>query len=168
MNNKFLNRFRKIETIKATFLIFIPLILISASGETRESISDYIYSDVRDLFVGLLSFAAAMFIYNGVVNNKWYNIALGFSLVAISLTPHYDLPIMHYASAGLFFLGSIVVMIFYSSAKQRIYKIIAGFFIILAMSLHFVFDTFSLLIAEWIGLIPISLHFILETNNKID
>lgn len=168
MNNKFLKRFRKIETLEASFLILIPLVLIGFSGEVRDSISDYVYSDARDLFVGLLYFSAAMFIYNGAVNGKWYNIALGISLIGIAMTPHLENGFLHYSFASVFFLGSIAVMIIYSSASQRIYKVFAGIFILTAMALHFLFGVCSLLAAEWIGLFPISLHFILETNNKID
>ncbi|WP_271407419.1 DUF7103 family protein, partial [Tenacibaculum soleae] len=77
-------------------------------------------------------------------------------------------PFWHYLFAIIFFAGSVFVMIFYSSKKQRIYKVIAGIIVVLAMLGTFLFNWYSLLIAEWIGLLPICVHFIGETLNKID
>lgn len=161
-------RITNLYTVKAVMLLFMPLILIVASNEVRESISDYVYSDSIAVFVMLLTIASTLFINNGITEKKWYNIVLGASLTGVALTPHLDYAFLHYMFAIIFFLGSVFVMIFYSSEKQRIYKIIAGAIVVLAMLGTFLFDWYSLLIAEWIGLVPICIHFIGEALHKLD
>lgn len=165
---KIASRFRKLEVILATLLLMLPLILILVSGEVRPSISDYAYSDVENLFSGLLWASGLMFIYNGFLKKKWYNIVLGVSLIGVSLTPHLNYPIIHYLFAIIFFLGSIFIMIFFSSKEQRKYKVMAGLLIFNALLAHFIFSAYSLLVAEWIGIVPICVHFIGESLNKID
>lgn len=168
MKKNFVKRFSNLESILAGLLLCLPLALILSSGEVRSSISDYAYSEVSQLFSGLLWFTSSMFLYNGVVRNKWYNTVLGFSLVSVALTPHLDYPIFHYSSAAIFFLGSVFVMIYFSSSKQRIFKIFFGLIIFISLLIHFIFDLYSLFYAEWIGILPISIHFIGESMNKLD
>ncbi|MCT4698095.1 DUF7103 family protein [Tenacibaculum haliotis] len=161
-------RITKLYTVKAMLLLFMPLILILVSGEVRSSISNYVYSDSIAVFIMLLTIASTLFINNGITDSKWYNVILGLSLTGVALTPHLDYSFLHYTFAIIFFLGSVFVMIFYSSEKQRIYKIIAGAIVVLAMLGTFLFNWYSLLIAEWIGLVPICIHFIGEALHKID
>ena len=59
-------------------------------------------------------------------------------------------------------------MIIFSSAAQREIKIVAAVFIALAILGHFVGDLYSLLVAEWIGMLPMAVHFAGESLNKID
>jgi len=167
MSSNLKNKINSIYIYNAIVLFFIPLILIAFSGEYRSSISNYAYSDVNNLFVLLLTIAGTLFINNGITSNKFYNIILGASLYGVALTPHQDFPFLHYLFAGIFFLGSVFVMIYYSSQKQRKYKIIAGVFINIAMVLP-IFNIYNLLVAEWIALLPICLHFVGESLNKID
>jgi hypothetical protein len=162
-------RIIKLELILATLLLFIPLILIIATGEVRSSISNYAYSNLSYLFVMLLSIAGMMFIFNGTAyNSRWYNIILGCSLIGVSLTPHLDYTIIHYLFASLFFLGSVAVMIGFSSAKQRPLKAYLGVMVILGLVGHFAFNWYSLLWAEWIGILPICIHYIGESTGKLD
>ena len=164
------NRIQKLEVFLALFLVLMPLFLIILTGEVRTSISDYAYSSHANYFVVLLSLASMLFIYNGWVKCRhWYNIILGLSLLGVAVTPHKEFEVTHYLCASIFFIGSVLTMVIFSSAKQRLFKMIAGALIIwvLAMALLPV-KLFSLLTAEWIGLIPISIHFIGETLNKID
>jgi len=162
-------RLLKLEFILTVILLLTPGILILISGEIRPSISNYAYSKTNHLFVFLLTIAATMLVYNGAAFNKhWYNIILGCLLAVVVLTPHLHYPIIHFIAAGLFFLFSVFVMIFYSSKTQRIYKVCAGVFIVTALFLHFFFNLYSLFIAEWIGIAPIALHYIGESFGKID
>ncbi|WP_298118142.1 hypothetical protein [Flavobacterium sp.] len=162
-------RLIKLHVILSILLVFIPLILIVASGEVRNSISNYAYSEVSYLFSTLLSIAGTMFIFNGTAyNSRWYNIILGCSLVGVALTPHLDYPVIHYSFASIFFIGSVVVMIAYSSAKQRPLKAYFGIMIILSLLFHFIFNWYSLFWAEWIGILPITIHYLGETTNKLD
>lgn len=162
-------RITKLEVILAVFLLFIPLVLIAVNGEIRESISDYAYANHNYFFVLLLAVAGCLFLYNGTIyGKKWYNIALGLSLFAVAVTPHQDYPVLHYLSAGIFFFGSMATMIIFSSAAQRELKIVLGTLIVIALSGHYFFNLYSLLYAEWIGLLPISIHFIGESVRKFD
>lgn len=162
-------RLTKLEIILSTLLFFIPLILIVCTGEIRTSISNYAYSNLSYLFATLLSIAATMFIFNGTAyNSRWYNIILGCSLIGVALTPHQNLPVLHYFFASLFFLGSVFCMIFFSSKSQRNLKLIAGAIIIIGLIGHFWFKWYSLFWAEWIGILPICIHYIGESLGKID
>jgi len=167
--SKLLNRLTKFEVIVGSVLFFLPVILWLATGEIRPSISNYAYSDLPHLLPTLLTSAGLLFAYNGVVHrDKWYNIVIGFLLIGVALTPHKDYPLLHYFFTGAFFVGSAAVMIIYSSTKQRWWKIIAGVVMVLAIALSFIFKLFSVFLAEWIGIFPITIHFIGESLNKID
>ena len=162
-------RYAKLEVFLSVLLLMIPLLLININNEIRPSISDYAYAKHSNYFVLLLSLSGTMFIYNGWVKCKhWYNIILGLSLFGVALTPHLDYLILHYCFASVFFLGSTAVMIIFSSQEQRLLKVLAGSLILLAMLFHFIMNWYSLLWAEWIGLVPISIHFIGESTGKID
>jgi hypothetical protein len=162
-------RLKKLHIILAITLLFLPLVLIIATGEVRSSISNYAYSSMNHLFAALLTIAGTMFIFNGTAyNSRWYNIALGLSLIGVALTPHYDFPIIHYAFASIFFLGSVAVMIGYTSKEQLKLKIQMASIIILALVFHFAFNWYSLFWAEWIGILPISIHYLGESTGKLD
>jgi len=138
-------RLTKLHVILAITLLFTPLVLIISTGEVRSSISNYAYSSMNHLFAALLTIAGTMFIFNGTAyNSRWYNIALGLSLIGVALTPHYDFPILHYIFAAIFFLGSIFVMISYTSKEQLNLKIQFASIIILALVIHFAFNWYSL------------------------
>lgn len=162
-------RIIKLEIILSSLLLFIPLILILINGEIRPSISDYAYSKNNQAFVMLLTLAGSMFVFNGsAYNTKWFNIILGCSLIGVAVTPHLDYAVLHYSFAAIFFLGSVFAMVFFSSNKQRLFKIIAGFVIIIALAFSMLTKSISLLCSEWIGILPISVHFIGEALGKID
>ena len=162
-------RITKLEVILAVLLLLHPLILMAVNKEIRPSISNYAYADFNYLFVAILTVASALFAYNGVIHReKWYNIVLGCSLLGVALTPHLDFPVLHYSFAGLFFFGSVATMVIYSSAAQRELKIVLGTFIVLALLNYFITGMYSLLVAEWIGILPISIHFIGESLKKFD
>mgnify|MGYP000287397387 CR=1 FL=1 len=65
--------FAKVERLIAMICIFIPLLLFWAEGsnEFRDSISNYVYMDKnRHIFGLLLTLAAMLFIFNGVLYIK--------------------------------------------------------------------------------------------------
>jgi hypothetical protein len=172
-------RLMKYQTIFSFVLLFIPLILWIATGELRPSISNYAYSSQSNLFVMLLTLAASVFLVSGNFDDKtklgsyqprskWYNFILGGSLVGVALTPHLDYPIWHYTFASTFFLGSVAVMILFSSEKQRVGMIFTGLLIVTAMVMHFILNLFTLYWAEFLGMLPITIHMIGETLDRID
>jgi len=162
-------RITKLEVLLAVFLLLLPLILILVNGEIRPSISNYAYAKHEDSLVAFLTIAGCLFLYNGTIyGKKWYNIVLGCSLFGVALTPHLDYPVLHYSFAGLFFLGSVATMIIFSSPAQRELKIVLGTLIVLALLNYYITEMYSLLVAEWIGILPISIHFIGESLKKFD
>lgn len=164
-----IKRITKLDVILSVLLLFVPLILIILNREIRTSISDYAYSKYNYVFVMLLTVAGMMFIFNGSsYKEKWYNIILGLSLIGVAITPHKDFSILHYIFASIFFIGSVFTMVWYSSQKQRWFKIIAGNIVLSALLIHFIFKSYTLFYAEWIGILPITIHFIGESIGKID
>lgn len=164
-----INKFKTLNTTFGILFLFIPLILIIVNKEVRPSISDYAYSSHNYLFFSLISISGFLFIVNGWLDPfRRYNIILGLSLIGVALTPHKDYPIIHYLCAGSFFLGSVYVIIYFSSSNQRFYKIISSSIIVFSLICALLIKNISILVAEWIGMIPISLHYILEAQNKIN
>lgn len=163
-------RIKKYQTIFGGFLILLPLILILAHDEPiRRSISHYAHSEHPYLLPILLTFTASVFFLDALVRKtKWYNFVLGALLIGIALTPCDDNPIAHYIFTGAYFAGSAFVMIYYSSVKQRWWKIIAGVVMVVSLSLAFFFQVLSIFTAEWIGILPMGIHYIGESLGKVD
>lgn len=171
-----MNRDKKLNIIAIGILLFILPILYLVSGELRESISDYVYSSVHLTFAILLTFAGAVFIYNGVqdddtvigkyrANSKWYNIVTGLALIGVVATPHLHYQIAHYTCAAIFFVTGYVNMVLFSGHEDRLIKIIAT---CIAVALCFIcyLGCISLAITEQIIIMPIALNLFLEILNK--
>lgn len=155
---------KRLEITLALLLVFIPLILKFIDGNWRPSISNYAYSSASDVFVMLLTLSGALFVYNSVWNKRhWYNLILGFSLIGVAVTPHLDFPVSHYLFASIFFIGSIVSIGLSTNKWLRNFKYLVSGIILLGLIFHFAFNLFSLLFAEWIGIVPISFHFIVKS-----
>lgn len=157
-----------LKVIKAFSFLSIPLILWLSAGELLPSISAYAY--VTPILLGvLLTMAGMVFFDDGYIDReRYYNMIIGGSLIVVALTPYKDFPITHFFFAGVFFLGSLFVMIAYSSIKQRMIKIFIGLFIVVGLLGHFLFSWYSLFFAEWIAMLPISLHYAGESYGKLD
>lgn len=153
-------------------LFLMPLILWMIDGQIRPSISNYAYMVDNEWFFSLMSIAGAVFIMDGSIwNKRWYNIVLGCALIGIAVTPHEDsmlISVLHYIFAAIFFLGSVIAMITYSSKNQRPLKIVLALAVATAMSLNFLIPVTGLFWAEWIGMIPITYHFLGEAYEKFD
>ena len=99
------NRIFRYEIWIVVLLILMPLILIAFdNGNTRGSISNYVYMTNNQVFYFLLFLAASMFGNNGALWLKNYNILLGVFLAGVALTPHLQFPIIHQLFAALFLL----------------------------------------------------------------
>ena len=160
--------FTNLKAMQALLFLLIPLTLTTASGETLDSISAYAYR-VPMLFAFLLTLSGAVFFYDGFVEPKrWYNVLSGVFLWGVVLFPHLDYSITHYAFAGCFFLWSAFNMVYFSSKKERALKIVAAGLIVLGIVVHYAFNSYSLFVAEWVGMLPISVHYTLEVLEKID
>ena len=184
------------EIAMAAFLVMTPLLLRLADpiGKFRDSISAYIRMDNSHYFGIYLTMAAMLFLINGFAffkkgsingeylydkHGRWYNVILGFSLLGVAFVP-YDLKgwcILHFIFAGIFFLGSAIAIVIFTSNRHRKWGWIMLLVILFALLLHFgpkygiIFpkgkEILSLLFAEWIGMGVIAVNYILETNKII-
>lgn len=178
----------KLERLIAILSIMIPAILYYADGSTSLRISISAYSNMENSYVfgSLLTIVAMMFIFNGFFyirnfktnlgngkHSRWYNIVLGLSLLGVVFF-HYELaPVMHYISAGIFFMGSAVIIAIFNNKKFRISSYIIALLSISAFIISYAnkflpfeipFTSWmSILIAEWISLSVIATHYILES-----
>lgn len=165
---KGLNLFTKIQVIQAVSFLLIPFILWGVHGERLGSISAYANATPM-LFAFLLTLAGMLFINDGLVSKgRWYNYIIGLSLFGVVLFTCFDFPIIHYIFAGVFFIGSLFNMVFFSSNKERWFKALVAFGVLFGMAGCFLLKWYSIFWAEFIGMIPISIHYVLETTGKID
>lgn len=152
------------EISTACILFFIPLILRIIDGGWRISISNYAYSDRNEWFYFLITTSGSLFIFNYIMNNKhWYNLIAGISLFGIGLTPHMDYTITHYIFSIIFFSTSLLSIPLSSSKKNIEYKYLIILITIVVIALHFTTKVYSLLVAEWIAMLPICAHFIIKS-----
>lgn len=160
------NSIKTLEIGLAILLNFVPLILFWTDGSWRSSISDYAYSRFSYIFCLLLTLAGSTFLFNGFFFKRhWYNIILGASLFGIVLTPHNEFGTLHYVFASVFFVGSVLAIQLSSNQNFRLSKNLFSGVISLALLAHFVLGWYSLLVAEWIAILPISVHFISKSIN---
>ncbi len=110
-----------------------------------------------------------LFVVNGVVKHqRAYNTVLGVMLSGLILFNHDDTSLLHAAFAAAFFGGNAVVILQFSSKKERWFKAFLVVGIVLSMLGYFVFDWFTLFWAEWLSFAIIALHYVLESWGVID
>lgn len=160
-------KLKDFKIIQAVLYSMIPLFLIIATGEVRTSISDYAYSSKPSFFVSLITMAGVLFFLDGYVDRKrFYNMILGGSLVGVAWTPHLDYPVLHYICAGIFFLGAMFFISYFSNKKERKWMLGFSFLMFLGLLGSFL-GFYTLLIGEWIGMLVVCPLFILEAKGKI-
>ena len=116
-----------------------------------------------------LTVAAMLFIVNGVVKEKkFYNTFLGAMLAGLIIFNKIDAPLLHYPFAVLFFFGNAVVILFFSSKKERWFKAIMVAIIAISMLCWFPFRFYDVFWPEWISFGIIAFHYILESWGVID
>jgi hypothetical protein len=163
--------FGKLERLISALCLFIPLFLIiSDKGPIRGSISEYYQMVNNQIYYYSLTTAAMLFIVNGVIKKqRAYNTILGLMLTGLILFNVGDSTIyIHSFFAIAFFGGNAIVIILFSSRKERWFKILMVSISLIAMFCCFVFNWFSLFWAEWLSFAIISLHYMLESWGVID
>ena len=176
--NEPLKTFKIFERIFAAICIAIPpLLWLTDTGHPglRSSISYYAYMTNSYIFGMLLCMASMLFIFNGAVYfrnenkfglnryGKWYNVALGVSLLCIIIFPTRQFTTLHLILGGVFFLGNALVIGIFHKRKDRTISIALAVLTIASFVLN-LFHLFSLFWAEWLSLIVIGIHFILESK----
>ena len=103
--------------------------------------------------------------------SRSYNVILGLSLLGVVIFPHKDgfyYPILHFISAGIFYLGSIFAIGFYSEKRHRKINYLIAFIALLGILSHFIFPKYiTLFWAEWVSLIVIAIHYIMESKGIV-
>ena len=165
-------RFALLERALAVACLSTPawLILFDDGKEIiRESISAYFDMGENQIFYVPLTVVAMLFVVNGVVKAKHaYNGVLGVLLAGFLVFNHKDFEIPHAIFATTFFVGNALVILLYSSSKQRSIKALIVLGIVMSLLGHFVFGWYSLFWAEWLSLAIIALHFVLESRGVLD
>ncbi|MFC1660111.1 hypothetical protein ACFL3S_01420 [Gemmatimonadota bacterium] len=159
----------KLEVVVTTICIFIPLILLYGDDWTfREHISGYYAMSKPQYFYFPLTVAAMLFVVNGVVREKhWYNVGLGLSLAVLIFFNHVDHHLTHNLGAGAFFLGNAFVFATFTPKKELWFKVALASLMMVGLAGHFLFDWYSLFVAETLSLWVIAVHFILEAKGLI-
>ena len=193
---KEVDHFAKLERFIAAVLIFTPGILYWADlpnrNTFRDSISNYYFMKAGHWFGSLLTLAAALFIYNGAQHlsaqkeddasikraksrfGKGYNIIFGLALFGVLFFDHITFKWTHYIFACTFFVGCALAMILTRETTINILGDVLGVLTLLFLGLHFLLEyvvwkdhnPFTLLWAEWIGLILIAIYFIAESRQR--
>ncbi len=163
-------RFARLERVLATVCLFIPALLIGFDdGPIRDNISAYYNMKESQVFYFPLTVAAMLFIVNGVVKQqRAYNTILGVMLSGVILFNHKDAGLLHAAFAIAFFGGNAVVIVLFSSKKERWFKMLLVVGIVLSMLGCYFFDWFTLFWAEWLSFAIIAFHYLLESWGVID
>jgi len=158
-------RFAKLERVLAFVCLLTPALLIwSDDGPIRSSISAYYNMQENQLFYFPLTVASMLFVVNGVVKDKHiYNTFLGMMLAGVILFNHDDFRALHDVLAVGFFAGNAVVIVVYSSKKERWFKLLLVAGIALSMIGWLFLKWFTLFWAEWLSFGIIALHYILES-----
>jgi hypothetical protein len=163
-------RFAKLERVLAAICLLIPAFLVGFDdGPIRESISAYYDMEESQVFYFPLTMAAMLFVVNGVVKQRRaYNTILGLMLAGVILFNHDDFSTLHTLFAFAFFAGNAVVILVFSSKKERWFKALLVAGIVLSMLALFFVDWMTLFWAEWLSFGIIALHYILESWGFID
>lgn len=165
--NKILKRYQTFTLIALLPLVLLPFLLKLQVGNYADSISAFYYTNASADFVMLLTISAMLYIVDGVINNKWYQFLNGVALLGVAKFGHLDYSVIHYVCAGYYFIGNAFMISFYSSTKQRWFKIIP--MSILLLSYWFVYtEQLTLLQWEWIGLCLFIANHGGEVTKKID
>ena len=161
-----LRRFAGLERILASILILTPLILIWTNDwQVRDSISAYHDVSAPAAFYFPLTAGAMLFLVNGFVRDAHvYNVLLGAALSGVVLFDHDGwTSAPHMAFAIGFFVGNVVVMLFYSTSKSRALKVVFVGGISVALALWIGTKFFTLFWAEWVSLTIVAVHYILDS-----
>jgi hypothetical protein len=165
-----IKRFAKLERVLAALCLLTPALLIYFdNGTIRASISSYFNMKHNQAYYFPLTMIAMLFIVNGVIKNKKiYNTVLGVMMAGLILIDHDSSKFFHYLFAIGFFLGNAVVILVYSSRRERWFKAIMVGVMVCGALMHILLSWFTLFWAEWLSMGIISLHYILESLGIID
>jgi hypothetical membrane protein len=161
--------FIRLKIAQAFIFLLIPFFLYIANEfHLEKSISAFVNKTPK-VFALSLILAGALFFYDGFIERgRWSNMYVGASLFFIYIFDFNTNFVLHYIFATIFFIGSLFNMVYFSSKKERIIKLITAILVLFGMAGCFLFEWYSIFWAEWIAMFPISIHFILENLEKID
>ena len=163
----FKNRITKILTVQALALLLLPLVFIIVNDFTIEkSISQYA-NHIPMTFGFLMTLSGVVFCMDGLIFKKRkHNIYIGVALFMVILFRNTEFPFFHYVFAGIFFVGYLFNIVFFSSKEQRKIKIalVSG---VASSGLLILYFT-SIFWFEWFMLFPFVLNYLLELFDRVD
>ena len=159
-----LARYLPFERVLAGVLVLTPLALWLANWRKLEnSISAFYDITNNHWFYVPLTMAVMLFVINGVIREKHvYNTLLGVMLLGVLMFNHDDFSWIHAIFATAFFVGNVLVIIFFSKTERWIKIGFVGA-IAVAMGAYYLFDSFTLFWAESLSLAAIAGHYILDS-----
>lgn len=183
-----------VELFIAITCIFIPVILFLVNGKLLSSISAYVNMNYPHIFGILLTMASMMFLFNGALyfkaendvqmpsdpvratdialnvynkkeKSKWYNLVLGIALLGVAFVPYDKIVWLHYFFAGLFFVGSAIIIFLIHDPRDRMINRIMAVASVIALIIPFFIEYYAALFwAETFALVIIGIHYILESR----
>ena len=173
-------------------VLFLTDTCPSTQGQFRTSISNYVFMPESYWFGSLLALAGALFIFNGAQHmsaqqedeadkrraksrfGKGYNILFGVALFGVIYFDHVHHTWLHYIFASIFFVGCALAMILTTDTEINTLGNVLGVLTLVVLGVHFLLEyvvwkdhnPFTLLWAEWIGLILIAIYFIAESLQR--
>ncbi|MEK6781702.1 MAG: hypothetical protein AABY93_08345 [Bacteroidota bacterium] len=166
-------------------ILYVVYLIVMPQCEPRSSISAFVAMHNAHVFGALLSIAATLFIYNGIIYfwgspstpdarktlmakrsiSKWYNAVIGILLFGVVFFPctNPDLKTLHFICAGAFFGLNAIVIGFVNEQKHRLIGILLMITSVSALGLYFYNGSVTLFWAESVALWVIGVHYILES-----
>lgn len=180
MNHKTMLEYRLNKALLISILLIccMPIIFYLLDGKWYPSISSMVDSPNHAVFyLFIFSGFFAILVYGlkddftvlgkYQTRNKWFELITAFSLLGVGLFHYKEHSILHYISAGLFFVSIFTNIIVFSSRKQRPFKIVIVSIIPISLCLV-LFKCISLTAAEEIGVLIYAVSIYLETKKIID
>lgn len=173
-------------------VLFLTDTCETTQGQWRSSISNYVFMPKSYWFGSLLALAGALFIFNGAQHmsaqqeeidqvkraksrfGKGYNIIFGVALFGVIYFDHLNHTWLHYIFAGTFFGGCALAMLLTKNTPLNTLGNVLGTLTLVSLGVHFLLEygvwkqhnPFTLLWAEWIGLVLIAGYFIAESLQR--
>jgi len=98
---------------------------------------------------------------------RGYNIIFGIALFGVIYFDYLKYEVIHFVCAGIFYLGCALSMLLAPRKELKKEGVVFGLLTMIALGLHFALDAFmgeeqpyTLLFAEWVGLIFIAIFFV--------
>jgi hypothetical protein len=152
-------------------LLLGPFGLFALNGfQWKESVSAFAEMPVGNQFLGMYLFGVGLTFLGdwGGNRERWWNLISALSIWGVASFTMYDHQVLHYCFAGLFFATTNVTMITRVDKGTKERKIrwwisgISTLILVLSVSTSLM----TILVGEWIGIVPMAVLLAGGKNNK--